>query len=443
MTWHAAVGRADLTPPAGMPMGGYGSPFGGAPRTAVGTSNALWARAVALWDRTGPHVLLCADVLGWSAAAAGEVRQRVAATAGLPEARLLLTATHTHNGPALPGVLDPWLTYELADTTLLTAYEEFLVARAAELVLELLAGARHVVTVDYQVTSATFAANREGLSYTESDVPVLVARRPDGTPLAVVFGYGCHPVCAGMLDVWDGDYPAAAATYLDAALPDGMAVFMPGPAGDQDPLGARGMPLAVDCGRQLADAVLAVVQTPGQPLTRVSAARLATVGVPLDVTLTPENLLLAREFYAERASEPVPGWVLRHAALMVEQLDAGQVFPTTVDLPVQGWRLAGSPPLRLAFVGAELVSGYAVYLRERYGGTEGIWSGGYGPGSVAYLPSDELLPPLRSGGSYAGGWDPDFPGLAGGSMCIYGWPAHFLAGGVEPAVIDGVTSVLG
>ena len=85
---------------------------------------------------------------------------------------------------------------------------------------------------------------------------------------------------------------------------------------------------------------------------------------------------------------------------------------------------------------------YAVYLRGRFGGAEGLWFGGYGPGTVAYLPSDELLPPLRSGGSYAGGWNPDFPGLAGGSMCAYGWPGHFLAGGVQTPIVDAVTGVV-
>jgi hypothetical protein len=53
-----------------------------------------------------------------------------------------------------------------------------------------------------------------------------------------------------------------------------------------------------------------------------------------------------------------------------------------------------------------------------------------------------MLPPLRLGGSYAGAWDPDFPGLAGGSACAYGLPAHFLAGAVEPAIVDALIPAL-
>jgi neutral ceramidase len=442
MAWQAAVGRVDITPPTFIPMGGYGAPLGGGPRTAVGTRSPLWARATVLWDSGRAHVLLCADVLGWSTGAATEVRQRVAAATGVREARLLLTATHTHNGPALPGVLDPWLTYELADTTPLEAYEEFLVDVVTGLVLDLLTGDRVPVTVDYQVTAASFSANREGLPYTETDVPVLVVRHLDGAPLAVAFGYGCHPICAGGQELWDGDYPAAAAMLIDEVLPDGLAVFLPGPAGDQDPVGQRGWPLVVDCGAQLAGAVLSAVETPGRPLTRVAASRLSTAGVPLDVTLTPDNVIAVQQAYAARRDGGGPGWFLRHAASMVDQIAAGQTLATAVELPVQGWRFAGTQPLRLAFLGGELVSGYAVFLRGRYDGPEGLWLGGYGAGSVAYLPSDELLPPLRSGGSYAGGWDPDVPGIAGGSMCIYGPPGHFLAGGVEPAIIDAVDAIV-
>jgi hypothetical protein len=443
MAWQAAASRVEITPPAGMPMGGYGTPFGGVPRSAVGTSSPLWARAVVLWDAGRPHVLVGADLLGWSTAAAAEIRHRVAAATGLGEARVLLTATHTHNGPALPGVADPWLTYALVDMTPLTAYEVFLINTVVELVLDLLAGDRETVGVDYQVASAGFSANREGLPYTESDVPVLVARRPDGSPLAVVFGYGCHPVCAGLQELWDGDYAAAAAALVDDALTDGMGLFLPGPAGDQDPVGPRGWQLAIDCSAQLADAVLTAAAVPGRPLTRVSAARLAVADVPLDVTLTPENLVGARVAYADRATRPGSGWVLRHAATMIELIDSGAPLPTAAEVPFQAWRLAGETPLRLAFVGGELVSGYAVHLRGRFDDSDGVWVGGYGPGSVGYLPSDELLPPIRSGGSYAGGWDADFPGLAGGSMCAYGLPGHFLAGGVEPAIVDTLVPLLG
>ncbi len=56
-----------------------------------------------------------------------------------------------------------------------------------------------------------------------------------------------------------------------------------------------------------------------------------------------------------------------------------------------------------------------------------------------------MLPPLGpSWGSYEGGWDPDYPGIAGGSMTVYPQIAHFRAGGsgVESTVINALQSQL-
>ena len=100
----------------------------------------------------------------------------------------------------------------------------------------------------------------------------------------------------------------------------------------------------------------------------------------------------------------------------------------------------------MAFVGGELVSGYGIYFRARHGGTNGLYIGGYANEVDCYIPADDMLPPLAaSWGSYEGGWDSDFPGIAGGSMTVYPRVAHFRAGqrGAESAVISALTAQLG
>ena len=117
----------------------------------------------------------------------------------------------------------------------------------------------------------------------------------------------------------------------------------------------------------------------------------------------------------------------------------------TVPLPLQVWKLQGRPTLRLAFTGGELVSGYGAYFRNEYGGADRLLIVGYANEIPAYIPSDESLPPLRSRSSYAGGWDTDFPGIAGHSQCFYGcYLGHFLAGtdGVESKLISALTTQL-
>ena len=136
-------------------------------------------------------------------------------------------------------------------------------------------------------------------------------------------------------------------------------------------------------------------------------------------------------------------WYRRHAERMIAQIDAG-TYDTTVTVPTQVWKLSGTPTLRMAFVGGELVSGYAAYFRNQYGGANGLLIGGYANECQCYLPSNEFLPPIRTGGSYEGGWDTDHPGIAGGSMTVYGRIGHFRAGasGIEAALIGQLASQL-
>jgi neutral ceramidase len=425
-------------------MGGYGISLGGVPRTATGTHAPLLARVLVLWNSGTPWVVVGVDALGWSAAAATAVRQRVTTATGLPAARFLLAATHTHNAPALPGVLDPYMAYGLTATTAIDAAQKKISDGVVALVQSVLAGPRTPVTLDYQVTSTNFSFNREGLPYVETAVPVLVARGSSGRPVGVLFGYGTHPVAAGVQTEWDGDYASVAAGAIETTFPGSTALFLLGPAGDQDPVGVRGFSLGSTLGAQLGGVVSAAAAVPGRALTGVGTARLTTVDLPLDVTPTPANLAAVRDAYQVRTSSSPLGWEVRHAQTWIDLINRGASIPTTVPVTLQGWRFTGGTALKLAVVGGELVSGYAVYFRQRQGGTAGLWLGGYGPSQPAYLPSNELLPPLRAGGSYAGGWDTDFPGIAGGAMCVYGPLGHFLAGsaGIETTLINALNALL-
>lgn len=89
----AGIGRADITPPPGPAMMGWG-PEG---RQAKGYRTRLYARALVLEDRSGERVaLVVADLNGIG----GILHRRVAAALdSLGYDRLLLAATHTHSAP--------------------------------------------------------------------------------------------------------------------------------------------------------------------------------------------------------------------------------------------------------------------------------------------------------------------------------------------------------
>ncbi|MEO3769280.1 hypothetical protein [Micromonospora sp. B9E7] len=430
-----SVGKVEITPPVGTYLAGYGVDV---PRRSTGTAAALFARCTILWHAGVPHVIVSADVLGFARGLHQSIRSQVLAL-GLASENFALTATHTHNGPVLPDKLDPFIAYAMNSTVRaqVRAFGDQLATRIVQLVRDTLDGPRTACTLDYQVVKQNFSYNRESLPYVESDVPVLTARTPGGEPLAVLFSYGCHPVTAGSQTMFDPDYPGDAVTRIEQAT-GAFAQFLLGPAGDQNPAGARGWAQRSLRGAELAQAVTTALLRPGRPVAGPTTTHYREVSLPLDVTPTEDNLRDVSAAYAARFHDlSLPGYYQRHARQMSAQIDAG-TFATSIPVPVQSWRFTGSPDLRLLLAGGEIVSGYAVYFRARYGTSSQLLFAGYANEVSAYLPSDELL---RRTATYAGGIDADFPGIAGGSMTVYGWLGH-LKGKPTATSPDGVEQIL-
>jgi len=310
------------------------------------------------------------------------------------------------------------------------------------LVQKALAAPQTDCILDYQVADEGFAYNREGLSYIETAVPILLARGPNGSPVAILFSYGCHPVSADMQTQFDGDFPSGACELIETAT-GAFSMFLQGPAGDQDPIGARGLELRYKLSRQLSKTVLAAIQQPGRTLSGPIETNADEVNLPLDITDMPSNLSEVQKCFEARLGHQYVGYYRRHAQVMIGQIK-DRTFEKIVPLPLQVWKFHGNPTLRMAFTGGELVSFYGFYFRKQYGGAEGLLIGGYANEVPAYIPSNELLPRPQSNGSYGGGWCPDYPEIAGGSQTIYGYLGHFLAGdkGIESKLIEALTSLL-
>lgn len=448
MAFSVATAKVDITPTLSTNpyMAGYGTVDGGRIATSSTPYQPLYARAIVLWEDTFPHLILSADLLAFPRAMHQRIRARILALASWQSSEILLQATHTHNGPALIDSLQPYISYGLSDLTLIRSYGTALEDKIVALVGTALAAPRTAVTLDYKVASQNFATNRVGLPYTETAVPILVARRSNGVPRAVIFSYACHPVSAGWRTLFDGDFPAAACNYLENQTAGCFALFLQGAAGDQDPLGARGWALRDQHGNSLGTAVSSAMSSPGRTIAGPLLTYYQEVQLPLDITLTPANLVGVRAAFVARLGNPEgqPLWYQRHAQGMIARIDSNNL-PTAVPSPFQVWKLSGSPQLKIAMVGGELVSGYAAYFRAGHGGANGIVVGGYANESCCYIPSNEFLPPYMPYGSYEGGWDPDQPGIGGGSMTVYGHLAHFKGGsnGVEATVVNAMNALLG
>ncbi len=93
---RAGFGRADVTPPPGVGLFGFGPES----KRARGHRTRLYARSLVLEDSRGQRIAFVALDLGSvSPLVHRRVAERIVGTTGIGADRLILSATHTHTGP--------------------------------------------------------------------------------------------------------------------------------------------------------------------------------------------------------------------------------------------------------------------------------------------------------------------------------------------------------
>jgi neutral/alkaline ceramidase-like enzyme len=442
--YGVSVGRTEITPSvvgaADTWLAGYATDG----RTATGMARRLYARCLILRDQGRPVILVTADVLAYSRTVHQAVRAQMA-TLGIADGDFLMTATHTHSGPVLDERLDPVVSYHLTPSNVsdVHTYTQWLINALISLVNNTLNQTPVSCTLSYAVDSSAVAYNREGLSNVDHAVPVMTIVPTSGstTPMAILFGYACHPVARGSDNVYDSDYPGIVEARLETRFPGTTAFFLTGAAGDQNPVLRNGsVPVAVQ-GAEVYRAVLRAVSSGGRAVNGSITTRYSELSLPF--ALNQEPMSSFRATYAARVTADPNGTTPtgRHAAKMVSEIDSN-TLPTSMPLPIQMWGFDGAQPLKLAAIGGEPVSGYSIVFKNALGGDAALWVAGYANEIPAYIPSDAML----VNGGYAAGWTVS-PLVTddGGSIMYYGWPCRFMSGtgGIESSLTSAVTSMAG
>jgi neutral ceramidase len=96
----AGTAVVDITPPVGYRMSGYFHE-----RLSTGTANPLHAKALVLRQGDVRAAMVFCDIIGLSLDVSSRARKAAAEKAGIPEAHILLAATHSHTGPLYAGAL--------------------------------------------------------------------------------------------------------------------------------------------------------------------------------------------------------------------------------------------------------------------------------------------------------------------------------------------------
>jgi hypothetical protein len=374
-------------------------------------------RALALEAADGGRtVFIAADLVGYTKAFADRVCGEITRRTGLERGRIMLTCTHTHSGPVLDNAL--WDIYPLDDRqpAMIHKYTQQLEATIAATAIEATTKLTPATLWAGHAT-AEFGTNRrrnpepaamptsaERAKYrgpSDRDVPVLAVRRPDGSPMAVVFQYACHNTTLSFYQ-WCGDYAGFAQDDLEKKFPGALAMFASGCGADQNPMPRRTEEHARLFGRQLADAVAGVLAGPMRPLA--SECRVAYRCVDLPFGPAPPLERLDRQ---ARDDNYVGRWARRIAG----RIRSGETLERSYPYPVQAWLLGDQLWFAL---GGEVVVDWALDLKARYG--QKTWITAYANDVMAYIPSERVQ---KEGGYEAGafnvyglpadGWAPDMP----------------------------------
>lgn len=408
----AGAAVVDITPGAGLMMCGY------AARTepALGRHDTLTARALVVNDTA----IVIADVLGFHEHSCARIRKR----SGFADDRIVVVATHTHGAP-LPmagrggGDADPAFLRQLEDGCV----EAVRLASERRRPARLSAG---------NGDNPGIAFNRRSTDGpVDPTVPVLRVDGPDGEALAVLFGHACHPVVLGAGNrLYTADFPHFARAAIELALPNAVALFLPGCSGDVSTGHSPESSISTDTPP---DRTFAEAERLGCRLAAsVLGARLDPLGEAVSALSKSVELALARteagdldalaEQWNALAETAVPAWatLYRHWARWAVTTALEPLTPWVGRVTAFDW--GGLP---LLFLPGEVFAGTAMAIRASLPGPRTPFVTSLADGVPGYIPPREAHP--------LGGYE------VAEAHRYYGLPAAFAPGSAEAladAVID-------
>ncbi len=353
----------------------------------------LYATAVVLSDGEQKAAIVGLDVLGLDATLVNAVRERVERQSGIPGASVLINASHSHFGPAiiqaLPDEIDE-------------AYYQGLVQSLADAVIRANA-ALEPVAMRVGAAEGNFAINRRRMENGEAQlapnydgivdqrIRALRFERLDGTVVAILFSGAFHPTgYAYRMPVVNGDYVAAARQEIERQFAEqGAPVvgFLQGCAGNMRvrviaPGGTRFHPCSGEeidthgrgVGALAARAAREATMVVGYPI----GVAHELVSLPLQESPTEADLATMWEKAGDHFNQL---WT----DSMLARLRRGEALPTSVDFPIQVFRIGG---LWLVGLGAEVfleigLQIEAALMADHVG--QAAWTLGYSNDTLGYV----------------------------------------------------------
>src|SRR6516162_3502388 len=240
--WKVGLAQMKVTPQMPVVLSGYG----GRTKPFDKVAGDLYVKAMVLEDSAGNRgVIVTSDLLGFPAAVAEPICERVARKTGLKREHILLNSSHTHAGPALslkmPAKDSPGEALRTVEYTrqLHDKVVEVVVQATTKMAPARLSWGGGVIHFamnrrEFTTDRIILGVNPRGLA--DRSVPVLRIDSGDGKMRAVLFGAATHGTTLGP-DNYQlcGDYAGFAQGYVQEKFPKVQAMFMLGCAGDSNP----------------------------------------------------------------------------------------------------------------------------------------------------------------------------------------------------------------
>ncbi|MBM3774688.1 MAG: hypothetical protein FJW37_05930 [Acidobacteria bacterium] len=238
---QAGVARIDITPPVGISMAGYYAREG----VSTGVERPLTATALVLANDDAKIAIVACDLVFIQSPEVDQMRRDIAGAIGTDAGSVLMNFSHTHCGPTPPS----WGVWQgerqIAMQKLYMAGLGPLLTGCAAMANHRLAPAR----AGFGAGSVKIGINRrerdsDGKIFLgenpdgpmDPEVGVLRVDRRDGSPLAVLFSYGCHTVTMGPKNLrLTPDFPGPARELIEQAT-GATALYLQAAAGDINPI---------------------------------------------------------------------------------------------------------------------------------------------------------------------------------------------------------------
>lgn len=373
----AGTAQRDITPPLGVELSGFAARV----QPSTGVLDPLYAKALYLETTETRLLWIHCDLIGYDRSIVESFRLWAQDELDLSPDQVLLSATHTHAGPATihlreAGEFDP-------------VYVAFLLQKLRETATAALASIEPVELASVSSRLALAVDRRKASMHPNLRIAAFGFKRQAGTFLAAIINYPIHPVALGSTNrLISSDISGQASAWLTEQLPGNPVVFMTnGASGNLNPPAENvSFEQVREWGQTIGAAVAPLLEdaTP-EPQPKLQASR-RIVRLSLDVLTRSQLDVIADRARVNR--EPLAQWgekyvrVVEHwretlarayAAGHVETHREAELFAVRLDETV------------LLGVNAEVFSDFTDWLRSAT--NKDVYIIGYANGDTGYLPT--------------------------------------------------------